>query len=527
MNTQQTIRILIAEDDFLVSERIREVIETIGHIIVGEAVNGRQAVEMTIALRPDVVLMDIKMPDIDGLEAAQLIQEQCPTPIVVMTAYQSAELVAKASAAGVGAYILKPPDASQLKRVLIVARDRFNDMMALRESNRRLEKTLADLETAQAQIIEQERLAAVGQLASGIAHEYNNALAVIMLYTDLILRTDTVSPKTEKRLEIIRQKGDYAAHLTQQIVDFGQTSMLQRQQIDLSLFMQEMVALLNNLLPQKINIVLDSQVRAIIVKADPARLKQAIMNLVLNAQNAMPNGGHLRLFLHHFPLTAAQTPPVPEMKVGEWAAITVEDNGNGIAPKVLPRIFEPFFSTKTPERSGLGLSQFFGIVKQHGGEVNVESKVGKGTAVTLYLPALQIAPQSESEDKADPILAMGNGETILVVEDDPIMQMVLKDSLEMLNYQVLVTNSSREALRIIEQYSDQLTMIATDYNIQANNLKLCYAIKQQYPNLHCLVFSNYALDTQEENLKAAGFKHWLRKPISLHKLAATISNMVS
>lgn len=386
MNKQKKIRVLIAEDDFLAGEMIKSLLGEMGYDFAGKAVNGRQAIEMTQALCPDLVLMDIKMPDMDGIATTQEIQAVQPTPVVMLTAYETEELAAQASAAGAGAYVVKPPDARALQRAIIIALARFEDMAALRRSNTRLEKTLAELEAAQAKLMQQERLAAVGQLAAGIAHEYNNVMAGIILYADLILRGGRLSAKDREKLIVIQEQGQRAADLTQKILDFAAESILRRQNLDANHFLRGIQTQLARTLPENIHLHLTCPADEIIIFADPDRLRQVVINLTLNAREAMPQGGSLYVALQRLHVAAGADVPLPEMDAGEWAVITVADDGAGIAPDVLPHIFEPFFTTRAPLGSGLGLAQVYGIVKQHGGFVDVSSELGKGTTFWLYLP---------------------------------------------------------------------------------------------------------------------------------------------
>lgn len=531
MSDRENIRVLIAEDDYLGSELIKKILEKTGYTVVGKAVDGRQAVEMVQSTQPDVVLMDIEMPDMDGIEATRLIQEHCPTPVVVLTAYETPELVAQASVAGVGAYLIKPPEGREMARAITIALARFDDMMALRQSNRCLEETLAELKATQQQVVQQERLAAVGQLAAGIAHEFNNVMASVILYAEMMLREPGLSPKDRERLTTIRQQGRRAANFTQQILDFGRKAVLQRQALDLPLFMEELMSSLQHALPESISIHLSYGAKEIAVDADPTRLQQAIMNLALNAQDAMPEGGDLYLELDRFHLEPGEPLSIRDIQPGEWARLTVTDTGGGIPPDVLPHIFEPFFTTRMPLRSGLGLSQVYGIVAQHKGHVDVRTKVGEGTAFTIYLPALPVS-QPEALPSEMPEMPEGDGETILVVEDGPVMRQALVDCLEMLNYRVLTAADGREALALYEQHSGDpstgsgqgIALVLSDLIMpDVGGLVLCRALKKRYPAVRVLILTGYPLEDGGEELKSAGVVGWVRKPVDLDQLAQVVA----
>ncbi|MCP4536893.1 MAG: response regulator [Chloroflexi bacterium] len=518
----KNVQVLIAEDDYLISTMIQEMLEHKGHTVVGKAVDGLQAVEMTCQLfgtpnQPDVILMDIKMPDMDGIEATRMIQKRCPTPVVALTAYEAQDLVAEAGAAGVGAYLVKPPDAREMERAITIAIARFDGMIALRQSEERLEtifdsvqigiviidaethvivdanpvavgmigdpkeeivgsichryicpskigncpvtdlgqdvnkaecellksdgeagtilKTVAPvmlqgrkhllesfidiserkqaeegqrlalaealqathaLREAQEKMMEQERLAIVGQMAAGIAHEFNNLLASITLNTQVSLHTPRLDPQTRELMEVVVQESNRAAGLVQQILDFGRQAMLRRETLDLLLLVQETIKLLERSLPEniEINLAFGSAVSGVqdsepyVLDADPARVQQTIVNLALNAQDAMPKGGELGIELQRLRVEQGTQAPVPEMQAGEWIQLTVRDTGTGIPPDVLPHIYEPFFTTRAPVGHGLGLAQVHGIVKQHGGHITVATEVGRGTTFCLYWPAL-------------------------------------------------------------------------------------------------------------------------------------------
>ncbi len=557
---RQNVRVLIAEDNYLVGETIKEMLREVGYTVVGQAMDGLQAVAMTQSIQPDVILMDIEMPDMDGIEATRRIYECCPTPVVMLTAYETEELVARASEAGAGAYLVKPPQAHELKRTIMIALARFDDMVALRESNRRLEETLVELQATQEQVIKQERLAAVGQLAAGVAHQFNNIMTSIILCADMMLRTPNLAPRAREQLGTIREEGHRAADLTQQILDFSRKAMLRRQDMNLVPFLRDVRDLLQRELSKDIRIHLACDVEEaatlppsedrgaatlppsedrgaatlpsvekrgavekISVNADPQRLQQAIVNLALNAQDAMPEGGSLHFMLIRLQLEPGDPPPLPDIQPGEWARLTVTDTGTGIPPDVLPHIFEPFFTTQAPLRKGLGLPQAYGIIKQHGGHMDVKTEVGAGTSLTIYLPAL---PASRAQDPSPGTRAMpqGSGEIILVMEGHPGTRQALAHSLEMLNYRVLAAPNGQEALALFKQHGDEIALVLSDLVMpEIGGMALCQALKKLDPSVRVVILTDYPKEGQGEDLDALGVVDWLKKPVSLDQLARAVA----
>ncbi|HUM68148.1 MAG TPA: response regulator, partial [Chloroflexota bacterium] len=222
-----------------------------------------------------------------------------------------------------------------------------------------------------------ERLAAVGQLAAGIAHDFNNTLAVIILYTDLLLRTLELPPRAEERLHILEQQAQRASDLIQQILDFSRQSVMERQSLNLLPFLKDLLRLLRRTLPESIDIELDYAQDAYVIHADPSRIQQAIMNLAVNARDAMREGGHLLISLNGVRLEPGALPPVPGMGPGEWIRVSIADSGTGIPAEAVVHIFEPFFTTKERgQGTGLGLAQVYGIVQQHDGFIGVTTEVG-------------------------------------------------------------------------------------------------------------------------------------------------------
>ncbi len=402
---------------------------------------------------------------------------------------------------------------------------------ALQASHQRLEETIAELRQTQAQLVQQERLAAVGQLAAGIAHDFNNILAVITLYIDMSLYNPNLPPLLKERLEIVNQQSKRAAHLVQQILDFGRRAVLQTRSLALALFLQEQVALWRRTIPESIKVYFQNETSGeCVIHADPTRLQQLFTNLVLNARDVMPQGGELRLGLKQLRLENNDTPPLPNMAAGDWVEISVSDTGTGIPAATLPRIFEPFFTTKEPgQGSGLGLAQVYGIVKQHRGHIGVQTKAGQGTTFTIYLPALTAAlPGITAVVPSIPL--QGHGETILVVEDNDVLREGLADTLKMLNYQVLTAANGHEALALLEQdaangmLEQSIALVLSDLVMpDMGGQVLLQKMRQRGLTMPFLILSGHPRDAEQQSRQMETVAGWLLKPIEAEELATALA----
>jgi two-component system, cell cycle sensor histidine kinase and response regulator CckA len=403
--------------------------------------------------------------------------------------------------------------------------------LALRDSHQRLEQAIDQLREAQAQLVQQERLAAVGQLAAGIAHDFNNILAVISLYIEMSLDAPELSPQLHKRLEIVHLQAQRAADLVQQILDFGRRAVLQTYSFDIATLLQEQVELWQRTIPESIRIHFVAGTADCLVKADPTRLQQVFTNLVLNARDAMPDGGDLRLSVEQLHLGHRDTAPLPGMAAGDWARITVSDSGTGISATALPHIFEPFFTTKGPgQGSGLGLAQVYGIVKQHNGYIDVQTVEGQGTTFTIYLSMLIATTRMETA-VIPPNMLQGQGQTILIVEDNEILREALASTLAVLNYQVLTAANGREALALLEQDAadgmpgQTIALVLSDLVMPDMGGKaLSQTMRQRGLTAPLLILSGHPIDTERQSLQTQGFVGWLHKPIGAEELATAVAN---
>lgn len=371
----------------------------------------------------------------------------------------------------------------------------------------------------------QDRLAAVGQLASGIAHDFNNVMAIITLYSESLLR-DGEHRKKEQYLATIGEQARHAANLIGQILDFSRHSVMKRQALNLRPFVKELVKLFERTLPENIAIDLTATEDDAIVEADPTRLQQALMNLAVNARDAMDDGGKLDLALDVIAVGLEEEPPLPEMAAGRWVTLAISDTGTGIAPEVASHLFEPFFTTKEKGKgTGLGLAQVYGIIKQHGGEIAVDTEVGRGTTFTIYLPAYQASsPSPESAAKeSGQIEASGAGETILVVEDNEAVREAMVTVLKEMEFEVLAVADGQEALRRFEEQAATIDVVISDMVMpNVGGAELYERLHEICSDVTMILISGYLRDEAGKALLDKGGVFWIQKPFTAESLATAV-----
>jgi PAS domain S-box-containing protein len=374
----------------------------------------------------------------------------------------------------------------------------------------------------QDQIQRQERLAGIGQLAAGIAHDFNNIMAVIVLYSQITARSAHLSDRDRERLMTIHQQADHAAHMIRQILDFSRQGIIKRQPLDLLPILKEHTKLLQRTLPENIEVRLTSEAQGYVVLADPTRIQQTVMNLAVNARDAMPTGGTLHIHLKRAYFTNDNA-PLAKMEAGHWVCLTISDTGTGIPQDNLPHLFEPFFTTKPPGKgTGLGLPQVYGIVGEHGGYITVDSELGKGTTFTIYLPEREAAiSQPEVTALAD--LPQGNLETVLVVEDNPVVRVALVEALQQLNYRTQEAADGEAALALLST-TEGVDIILTDLVMpKMGGTELVRALHAQGNTTPIVVMTGHPLDNDIEALHALGINSWLNKPPTSEQLSKAIA----
>jgi len=369
----------------------------------------------------------------------------------------------------------------------------------------------------------QERLATVGQLAAGIAHDFNNIMAAIVVYADVLALDPALKPENKEHLKIIQKQIQRATSLIRQILDFSRRSIMEPSPIDLLPFIKELDKLLGRVLPENILLRLSYSPGAYTVQADPTSLQQVFMNLALNARDAMPSGGILQFALSRLVIAENERPPLPELTVGNWVLLSISDNGIGIAEDILSHIFDPFYTTKPVGKgTGLGLAQVYGIIKQHGGSIDVQSVLGAGTTFRLYFPELPAFEQPPPVSRS-PELPRGHGELVLVVEDDSATREALEYMLKSQNYRVLTAPDGIEALRIYDGASQPIDLVVSDIVMPGmGGLALYNALRQRDFHLPLLFMTGHPMELDDQDLLAGRQLSWLQKPFSMQEFINAI-----
>lgn len=388
-------------------------------------------------------------------------------------------------------------------------------------------RDITERKRVEAQLQQQERLAAVGQLAAGIAHDFNNIMAVIILYTQRMEEAEDLAAHHRERLDVINKQAWHASRLVEQILDFSRRAILEQRPLSITPLLKEQIKLLKRTLPENIEIDFTAAAEDYTINADPTRIQQMITNLVVNARDAMPGGGRLTVGLEQIAIVQRQSPPLPELAPGAWLQLTVADTGTGIPADDLPYIFEPFFTTKQPgQGSGLGLPQVHGIVGQHGGHVMVDSQPGQGTTFTIYLPLLAVKAAP-----AQPLhlteIPNGQGELVMIVEDSDVLRLALREILETLDYEVVDAANGQEALAIMEAQGEQIAAILSDVVMPGmGGVALLQALRQHSWQTPVVLLTGHVIDTGHDDLLALGVTSSLTKPPTLEELAQAMAEAV-
>ena len=436
----------------------------------------------------DLILAEFSLPRLDGQSALELARTlACDVPVIFVSAtlqgQQSIEQLHR------GATDCIPQN--ELERLVPSVRR----VLRLQQERTARVRALAALAESEAQFRQVQKLEAVGRLAGGLAHDFNNLLTVIMGQSQVLLSEMGQNDSLRSRVEEMHKAGDRARILIRQLLTFSRKQPSEAKVLNLNSVLVDFEPMLGRLIGENIQFTLRPSVDDLAVKTDPAWLEQVVMNLVVNAKDAMPHGGKLTIETTGVDLDHAPLYHINPITPGPYVRLSVADSGCGMTPEVQSHIFEPFFTTKEEGKgTGLGLSTVFGIVTQSGGGLDVTSKIGEGTRCDVYLPRVD-TEALVSLDENPTIPSLGGHETILLVEDDEDVRVLIRDELRKRGYRVVEARNGVEACLVATPYMRKLQLLLTDIVMPGmSGVELARNLRVIKPELSVLLISGYMDD---------------------------------
>jgi PAS domain S-box-containing protein len=382
--------------------------------------------------------------------------------------------------------------------------------------------------TAQKRLEEQlrqsQKMEAIGQLAGGVAHDFNNMLTVIHGHASLLLSGGTLTGPAGKSAQQIVQAADRAAGLTRQLLTFSRRQIMQPRRLDLNEVVGNMTSMLSRMLGEDVALEMGYWPSPALVRADAGMLEQVLLNLAVNARDAMPRGGQLHIRISVTDIEKLSTAQHVDARPGRFVCLTATDAGCGIAPEIVNRIFEPFFTTKEVGKgTGLGLATVYGIVRQHEGWIEVESELGHGTTFRVYFPAAGDGAEQREEKPAE-VAVRGGTETILVVEDEQLVRELVCNLLRGYGYRILEAASGDRALDVWREHKDKIALLVTDVVMpgQVNGRELAEKLWAERPDLKVILTSGYSTDVVGKDWVEGHGLNYLQKPYHPRILAVAV-----
>jgi two-component system, cell cycle sensor histidine kinase and response regulator CckA len=374
------------------------------------------------------------------------------------------------------------------------------------------------------QFRQSQKMEAIGQLAGGVAHDFNNILAAMMMQADLASMVENMPAESLEMLTDLRASAERAANLTRQLLAFGRRQVIRAREVDLNDIVTSLTKMLQRVLSEDVHLRLNLYPRPVVARADPGMLDQILLNLVINARDAMPGGGRLLIETTQRIVTAEDAKAIPDGTAGRHVCLRVSDTGRGITQDDLPHIFEPFFTTKELGKgTGLGLATVFGIVKQHGGWISVSSEVAQGTTFEILLPASEavLAGQEEIANGSRP---RGGNETILLVEDERAVRTLTRVVLERAGCRVIEAANGVEGLRMWEQHREIIELLLTDIVIPVgvSGRELAARVHEGNARIPVIFTSGYSADIAGRELSLEEGRNFIEKPSSPQQLLRAV-----
>jgi signal transduction histidine kinase len=481
----KSAKIMVVEDERIVALHIRQQLEKLGYDVPSVVSDGQIALQRISEDRPDLILMDIRIDgDMDGIETASKVPAELNIPVIYLTAYSEEVTLNRARETRPHGYLLKPFSERELHATIQMALERSSAEARQKEEE---EKTH-----------QRQKLEAIGQLAGGVAHDFNNLLAIIQGNLEL-LRDEADTDELREMIGDALNAATRGSSLTRQLLAYSRRQPLTPRIIDLPRLVEDMTALLRRLIGETIEIQTRIPECTWKIRADQSQLESALLNLSVNARDAMPEGGRLEIACGNRDLEAdTEAGFRADFQPGRYALLSISDSGVGMPAEILDQSTEPFFTTKPLGKgTGLGLSQVLGFVTQSKGNMRLFSTPGEGTRVELYFPAAEAAEETSPAASARPVSDKAReGETLLLVEDDDMVRKLVGRLLRSLGYEVIEAADGPEACAILDE-SPEISLLVTDLVLPKgmSGMDLMEHVRGSRPGLPVLFMSGYSAET--------------------------------
>jgi two-component system cell cycle sensor histidine kinase/response regulator CckA len=510
------LHVLYLEDDPNDAALVLSTLKTEGIVCEAKRVETRE--DFIAAIEHggfDIIFSDFALPTFDGIAALEITQKQCPdVPFILVSGTLGEDLAIESLKSGATDYVLK----QRLSRLTPAVRRAMRDVEAI-----------TDRKQLEAQFIEAQKMEVLGQLAGGIAHDFNNLLAVIMGNSELLMVKLPPNDPLRKEVEEIGHAADRAAGLTRQLLAFSRKQTVQPIVLDLNEVVAGMDKMLRRLIDENVELRIMAGKDLGRIKADSGHVGQVLMNLAVNARDAMAKGGHLSIETSNATLDEDYGRTHPGVTPGNYVMLAVRDTGSGMAEEVKAHLFEPFFTTKPKGKgTGLGLATCQTIVKQCGGHIDVYSKLGKGTIFKIYFPRVELDLKTPTFPLAKGTAMPRGTETILFVEDEPAVRQLACGILVTLGYNVLRATNGQEGLDLArKQEGEPIRLVVTDVIMpQMGGKVMADWLKATYPDLKVLFTSGYTDDALAEHGILEPGIQFLPKPYTLAALAGKVREVL-
>jgi two-component system, cell cycle sensor histidine kinase and response regulator CckA len=516
--TRSTFQVLILEDSTADYELVEYELRKAGLQFTATRVASRQAFLDELTERPpDIILSDYCLPQFTGLDALRLVKTYgCEAPFILVTGSQTEDVAVACMKEGAVDYILKAT-LTRLPSAVMNALQR-------RRSEQERAEALSALKRSEEQLLQSQKLEAVGRLAGGIAHDFNNLLTAIIGYCDLSLRNLPGNINLRRNLTEIKRAGERAEGLTRHLLAFSRKQVMQPKVFILNEVVVDLENMLRRMIGEDVKLRTSLGKELGQVKADPGQIEQVIMNLVVNARDAMPRGGAVVIETANVILNDGYTGQQAPVRPGAYVLLAVSDTGMGMDADIIEHIFEPFFTTKEVGKgTGLGLSMAYGIVKQSGGYIWVYSEVGKGSTFKIFLPRVDEQAEAYRAEPGQATAAARGSATILLAEDADEVRALASEILEYSGYEVLSATTGAEALSLCETNKSPIHLLLTDVIMpEMSGPELAQQLQRLHPEMRVLYMSGYTQDAIVDHGVLREGTHFLQKPFTPDSLAAKV-----